>query len=387
MNTILNMDINRKYEIKNLLYTISWCMLFIQVLFIDNNFPYLPFNITVPAFALLLISAVFPFDYNLKEIITIAIAGIFVLLICYYTKIFAVFWIFAFISCSKGILLRPLFFKTLVVFSLVFIIATILSQTGIIEDKIRYATADAKYPKHYLGLKDPNYAHLIFLIIINLIFALYYNRLTFLHLFILMLLNTGVFLLTFCKTSAAIIYFMIIAAFTEKILAPHISKKIYTSILILLFICMLGLTIFMIFVPMLYNPAIPWHQKVNDFLTGRVVLSKNFFTWYNLTPFGNYIIEFSDPNSNIYMDIGFSVLLIQYGYIFSIFFILGYSYLFIRYIHEKNFVGILLILSVFLQMAAENYVILFFYNFTYVLLRSLIFKTDKPDELFTLSNT
>ena len=91
MNTILNMDINRKYEIKNLLYTISWCMLFIQVLFIDNNFPYLPFNITVPAFALLLISAVFPFDYNLKEIITIAIAGIFVLLICYYTKIFAVF--------------------------------------------------------------------------------------------------------------------------------------------------------------------------------------------------------------------------------------------------------------------------------------------------------
>ena len=87
------------------------------------------------------------------------------------------------------------------------------------------------------------------------------------------------------------------------------------------------------------------------------------------------------------MDIGFSVLLIQYGYVFSAFFIIGYFYLFIKYICDKNFVGILLIISVFLQMSAENYAILFYYNFTYILLRSLIFKTDKPDELFAIPNT
>ena len=387
MNAILNIDINRKYEIKNLLYNIAWCLLFIQVLCIDNGFYFLPFRITVPAFFLLLLSAIFPFDYNPKEIITIAVAGIFTLLICYYTKVNIVFWIFAFISCSKGIHLRPLLFKTLIIFSLLFIIAFILSQTGIIEDRIRYATADSSYPKHYLGLKDPNYAHLVFLLIINLIFALFYQKLSYGYLLILFILNTLIFLFTFCKTSAAIIYFMIAAAVTEKLLKPHISKKIYTSILILLLIFTFGLTLFMLFIPMFYDPSVPWQQKINDFLTGRVILSKNFFSKYELTAFGNYLAEFYEPNRTEYMDIGFSVLLIQYGYVFSAFFIIGYFYLFIKYICDKNFVGILLIISVFLQMSAENYAILFYYNFTYILLRSLIFKTDKPDELFAIPNT
>lgn len=384
---VFTMDIKRKYEIKNVLYSLSWCILLIQVLFIDNHFPYFPFNITLPAFCLLLLSALFPFEYSPKEIVIIAISGMISMFICYHTKVFTTFWVFAFISCSKGINLKPLFFKLLIIFSIFFLVTTALSFTGILEDKIRYATANSRFPKHYLGMTDPNYAHMIFLLIIDLIFILFYQRLSYAKLFLLLILNTVIFLLTFCKTSAAIIYFMIVAAFIEKFLSPHISKKIYNLILILLFICVVSLVFFIIYISIFYDPSIHWHQEINNFLTGRPNLSIHFFSKYDIKPFGNYFVEFLEPGHRETLDIGFDVLLIQYGYIFTAFYIIGYFFLFINYIRESNFAGILLVTSVLLHMSAENHALIFFYNFSYVLLRFLIFKTDKPDELFAMPNT
>lgn len=386
MNTFLNVDINQKYEIKNILYTIAWFLLFIQVLFLDNKLPYLPFNITLPAFAILLLSAIFPFDYTLKEIIIIAISGIITLLICYTTKVNIIFWVFSFIACSKGIRLRPLFFKTLVILSIFFIVIFVFSQIGIIDDKIRYATSDKTFPKHYLGFSDPNYTHTLFLIIISLIFTLYYPKLSFLHLFIFLILNTCLFLLTFCKTSALIIYFMLFAAFFEKILAPRISRKIYTFILILLFICIFGIVLFMTFGPLFYDPSVPFYQKINELFTGRFALSKNFFTWYSIRPFGNYIAELYAQPRTIYLDIGYNVILLQFGYIFTLFYVVGYLILFVENIRKQNFPAILLIVSVLLYMTEENYMVIMFYNISYLLFKPLLFNNDKTDELFIESN-
>ena len=387
MSTFFNIDINRKYELKNILYTIAWCLLFTQVLFLDNKLPYLPFNITLPAFIILLLSAIFPFDYTPKEIVTIAISGIITLIICYITKVNIILWVFSFIACSKGIRLRPLFFKTLIILSLFFIVILIFSQIGIIEDKIRYATSDKTFPKHYLGFSDPNYTHTLFLIIISLLFTLYYPKLSFLHLFLLLLLNTCLFLFTFCKTSAFIVYFMLFAAFLEKFLAPRISQKLYTFILIILFICMLFIVLFMTFGPMFYNPSIPFYQKVNNLFTGRFALSKKFFSWYNIRPFGNYISELYAVPRTIYLDIGYNVILLQFGYIFAIFYILGYFILFIQNILKRNFPAILLIVTVLLYMTEENYMVIMFYNISYLLFKTFLFKTDNSDELFTISNT
>lgn len=386
MNTFLNVDINQKYEVKNILYTIAWFLLFIQVLFLDNKLPYLPFNITLPAFAILLLSAIFPFDYTLKEIIIIAISGIITLLICYTTKVNIIFWVFSFIACSKGIRLRPLFFKTLVILSIFFIVIFVFSQIGIIDDKIRYATSDKTFPKHYLGFSDPNYTHTLFLIIISLIFTLYYPKLSFLHLFIFLILNTCLFLLTFCKTSALIIYFMLFAAFFEKILAPRISRKIYTFILILLFICIFGIVLFMTFGPLFYDPSVPFYQKINELFTGRFALSKNFFTWYSIRPFGNYIAELYAQPRTIYLDIGYNVILLQFGYIFTLFYVVGYLILFVENIRKQNFPAILLIVSVLLYMTEENYMVIMFYNISYLLFKPLLFNNDKTDELFIESN-
>lgn len=372
------MSLEEKYKIKNILFSLAWCLLLLQVLYLDSRFPQPDFRITFPCFLLLCLAAVFPFRYSFREILILGFLGILTLLVCYKSKFNILIWVYAFVACSKGIPLRPILFKTLIIYLIMFFGCILCSQLGLIEDATRSYGSSQTLLKHSLGMGDANTAHAILLIIICLVLALYYERLHISHLFLLIFVNSGLLAFTLCKTSAGIIYFILIAAICEKKLKPLLHQRIYNVILIFLFIGLFSIVALTTFGPIFYNGENKIYMELNHLFTGRFYLAKEFFNHYRILPFGNMISEFFAEPRTQYLDFGYSVLLLQFGYIYTIIFICGYIALYWHFFHSKNFAGILVISSVLLFMSSENIMTIIFYNFSYFWFRDFIFQGTEP---------
>ena len=376
MINFFKMSLDEKYKIKNILFSTAWCLLLIQVLILGSNLPGLPFSLTIPCFLLLCISAIFPFNYTAKEIFIIILMGILTLLVCYISKYNILIWVFTFIVCSKGIPLKPLFFRSLIIYSFIFVLAVVLSLSGKIPDVTR-ANGGTPYLKHALGLGDANTAHAVFLVIITLILSLYYQRLRCVHFIVLIILNTILFTFTICRTSAIIVYFIIFASLFEKILYPYINQRIYKKVLFLIILLTGFYVAFMTIIPIFYNAANPMFLMINRLFTGRFALGEVFFNHYSILPFGNYISEFFAEPQILYLDNGYSVLLLQFGFIYTILYIGLYFALLVKFYRQNNFAGILVITSVLLYMSMENLMTIIYYNLSYFWFRDFLFKNQK----------
>ncbi len=376
MLNFLKMSLDEKYRIKNVLFSVAWCLLLVQVLILGSNLPKLPFSFTIPCFILLCISAIFPFDYKLKEILIIIFMGILTLLVCYISKYNILIWVFSFIVCSKGIPLKPIFFKSLIIYSCIFILALVLSLSGKIPDVTR-SNGGTSYLKHALGLGDANTAHAVFLIIITLILSIYYEKLNYIHLIMLIISNTILLAFTICRTSAIIVYFILFAALLEKILCRYISRNTYKKILLLMISLLALYVAFMTISPVFYNETSPMFSKLNNLFTGRFALGEAFFSNYSILPFGNYISEFFAEPQSAYLDNGYSVLLLQFGFIYTILYIGLYFALLVKFYRQNNFAGILVITSVLVYMSMENLMTIIYYNLSYFWFRDFLFKNQK----------
>ena len=376
MIIFFKMPLDEKYKIKNILFSTAWCLLLVQVLILGSNLPNLPFSLTIPCFLLLCISAIFPFDYKAKEIFIIIFMGILTVLVCYISKYNILIWVFTFIVCSKGIPIKPIFFKSLIIYSCIFTLAVVLSLSGIIPDVTR-SNGGTSYLKHALGLGDANTAHAVFLIIITLILSLYYQKLNYIHLVMLIILNTILMTFTICRTSAVIVYFILFATFCEKLLSHRISQKAYKKIILLMIALLALYVIFMTISPIFYDETNNVFLKINHLFTGRFALGKIFFDNYPILPFGNYISEFFAEPQIAYLDNGYSVLLLQFGFIYTILYIGLYFALLVKFYRQNNFAGILVITSVLLYMSMENLMTIIYYNLSYFWFRDFLFKNQK----------
>ncbi|MDO4439417.1 MAG: hypothetical protein Q4B86_08285 [Eubacteriales bacterium] len=376
------LSLERKYEIKNTIFTLAWCLLLIQVLIFNSTIPAPGFKVTFLCLLLLAFSAIFPFDYSLKEIIIVGICGIFTLILCYKLKLNSILWVYMFIVCSKGISLKPLFKKTLFIYIGFLIVCFALSQMGIITDAIR-DNGGTHELKHSLGTVDANTTHSILLFIVAAVFCVYYKQLKYWHLIALFALNALVYSFTIARTSALIIYFVLIIAFVEKLIESHISQKTHNLLNALMIVCVDLVIVFFTIVPLIYNREMPslLHNifvKINDLITGRFVLANNYYANNGISLFGTYLPDMVNvAERTSYLDIGYCVLLIQYGLIFYFVYVLGHLALLIRFYRKQDFGMLLAITTILLHMSCENIATMIFFNIIYFYFRDFIFRKNK----------
>lgn len=382
MLTSSKLSLERKYEIKNIIFNLTWCLLLTQVLIFNSTLPAPPFKVTILCLILLAFCALFPFDYNLKEIFIVGAGGILTLILCYKMKLNSILWVYMFIVCSKGISLKPVFKKTLFIYILFLVLCFILSQLGIIPEAVRDNGGTFEL-KHSLGTVDANTTHSILLFVVALFFCIYYKKLKYWHLVILFVLNAFIYSFTICRTSALIIYFVLIIAFIEKLISSHISEKTHNILNALMIVCIISVILFFTIVPVIYNAGLPAPaqnvlSKINNLITGRFYLANEFLKNNGIGLFGNYLPDMVNvAERSSYLDIGYSVLLIQYGLIFYFIFVFGHIALLVRFYKKQDFGFLLGITTILLHMTCENTATMIFFNVLYFYFRDFIYKGNK----------
>lgn len=360
-------------KIKNILFQTGMCILFAQVYLIGSTIPLPEIRLTLPAFVLILISAFFSLNYSYRQITASAIIMVLGAYTAISTKNNNALWIAILLTFSRGIDIKSLMKKMLIILTTVYVIAMLLAFIGIIPDLTRDTAAGADLIKHSMGINDANGNHAFFLIIISLIIALYYEKLKLWHYSVMFILNYFIYRITICRTAAAIIAMEIVGAYIIKSFLDKEKLKKYLQYMMLMAdVSMIILICILIFAAYRFDWQISWMTKLNNFITGRLWLGHDFFQRYPVKLFGNYMPDIVGQTA--VLDIGYYVLLLQYGPIFTVFYIAANVFLLHRFRVKEQYGQYIAVIASLLYLSTENMLISYaFYNFTYFWISDLLF--------------
>ncbi len=351
--------------LKNILFQLAWCMLMTQVFLTETRIPLPTTRVTVPCLGLICLSMLICLNYTVKQLIMVGILGIIGILTTYISKNSFVLWACVLLACSKDIRYELTLKYMLIAMTAVFIVAVPLAAIGIIENIVVRGT-HGQMNKFALGFGAANMTHAYVLTMCLLAAVLFYGKINTPQAAAAILVNIVLFHWTKCKTSAALIILLFAAIPVIKWINKSIAgKKLLQWLMLIGNIGIVLCILLLVILPYFYDENAFWVKLLGRFGTvkARLHLSSLFVADYKIRLFGNYIHELTDYSR--YLDIGYEVLLLRYGILFTLVFCCGSIYL-LRYFRKKEmYAQYLAVMMVLIHTCMENLYIIAFYNFTY----------------------
>lgn len=309
--------------------------------------------------------------FTIKQITYIALFILLGAIITLFSKKTTIFISIIAIIFAKDIPYERLFKSVFIVRSIAFIFMIVLGVSGIIDSSNSFRIGDnGEVIKRYsLGFVHPNITYLNFYIIILLFIYIYYKRINIVHCSWIFLLSLILFKLTDSRTGLLSVLLSLLIVWILK--SNLVKKKIVKKLIVL---TPLFCNVFSILTAYYYSPNNNVIEGLNNILTGRIGLANRFLNNYKITLFGQKIVEGSNLNgAYLRIDNGYISLLLAYGIIISLIYIVLQTIILRKFISEKRYKEILLILSFAIYGITEVYIYNIFVNISLIFLSEILY--------------
>ncbi len=352
--------------LKNILFQLAWCLLMTQVFLTQTTIPLGTFRITGICLGLIILSVLVYMNYSLKQLLTVGALGIVGVLTSYVSKDNITLWACILLACAKDIRYELTLKYMLAAMTVIFVLVFALSSCGVIENVALIGT-HGMMNKFSMGFGSANLSHAYFLTMCLLFVTLFYEKIGIVIAAAAIVLNLLYFHLTKCKTSVALIVLLFAAVLiTKKLRGSSWGRKLMQVLMLIGNIGIVLSMLILVVLPYYYRSDAPWISCFDHYGTvlARIALSHYFLENYHITLFGNYIHELIDHS--YYLDIGYEVLLLRYGILFTMIFCIGSIYL-LRYFRKKEcYAQYLAVMIMLIHNCMESWYLIAFYNFSYL---------------------
>lgn len=257
----------------------------------------------------------------------------------------------------------------------------VLYKIGIIQDIninfIRKFNDFTVYERHSLGFKNPNHAGYFFFILITLFFILI-KQVRIIYFILAFLLNQFMYTTIYSLTSYLIVNLFLFMTFCVKYM--HVYKYLIFKILTCSVACFCFIISYII--SYFYSYHYEVLEKLNLILSGRIELSNLFLDKYKVNLFGQRLLYNSDETDFInyaVLDNSYIKILLQFGLIPTILFLLCNFFLIKLMLQKKLYIESISICCMSIYCMSESFIFNFHINYTLIFLSFILFK-DKINE-------
>lgn len=308
--------------------------------------------------------------YRYTELLIVLLLGALSVLIFYNTKkIGGILSIIALLGL-KGVDTRKLLKLSFYLRSISFIIVVSLTSIGILQNaKLIHIRGDSSVIRYSMGFSHPNQFHLAFIIILLLYLYFYFQKINAIHITVLCLLNFLIYQKSFSRTSCIIGFFAIFMMvwFRSNVLCK-LKNFVCYSILPIGFIVSI--------VPALLYDKTELIRKVDRLLQWRITFGRHYLEQYPINLFGNNL-----RNDTIVLDSGYIELIINYGIIFTFFYVIAYLILIHRFVKNRNYRELLLVVCFLSYGVTEAFIPNLFANVSMIFIGELIFPVKTKESM------
>ena len=205
--------------------------------------------------------------------------------------------------------------------------------------------------RYLLGYRFPTFLPNYYFHLVLCWFFIRKEKVTFLELLVILLLNYPIYVFTDTKASFGLVILSCIAMLFVKYLKINYSTlmfgKLYKLFTKYSFIIFAAIAIYFQYT---YNPELEWMGKLNTMFSGRLALGHWGYELYGIQPFGSFVefttmLEATETNKFFYIDSAYVQLLLVYGAIIFALVCIGYTRIGIRVVkHNDKYFGLVLIL-------------------------------------------
>lgn len=326
------------------------------------------------------------FNYTVKQFIKLLLIFLLFVISCYYSKQTYLLQLLILVIGFKDTNFKTIAKTTIIIESLILIMTISFSIAGIIDNRVFFRD---NTPRYCLGFI---YTSLLSIYVLNLsmLLCLFKKfRTNFIFMFIIIVLNLVVFIITDIKTSlfCFFIYLMLVFILEKKWLYNipfsglifNIADNIFYIFAFLSFALSLS-----------YNGESPFYSIIDSILTSRIRLGHdaliNFGTSFfgqNLTLIGNAEITFGSAPANTYNYIDSSYL--QIGIIYGLFILLIVLFLFkktlINLRNNKEYYSYTLLFVIALHSFVEDQLLFVSLNIFILCWSNYILSNKKSSDL------
>lgn len=363
-----------KFEKRTVFYFLFFIILsFAKGIGLDNNDLF--FNTLTVFSVILLFIHILNEKYSVREILFIAIFTILGIIILIASKKTTILISIVSIILAKNINYEKLFKAVFVVRLLGFISVISLSLMGLVENVKSYRLLETGdiITRYSLGFQHANITYLNFLVLVILYIYINYEKLRGRQYIFILILSWMLYAVTDSRTGFLVLLITIlinILSKKKKLINNFFVRK---GIILMPIIC----SFFILITSIFYSTSNKLLYELNSVLTGRLELSSRFLKMYNIKLFGQTIIEGSNVNgSYLRIDSGYISLLLGYGFIIFIIFIIAQISILKRYINSGNNREIALIISFLIYGITEVYIYNIFINISLIFLSDLLYKKE-----------
>jgi len=304
--------------------------------------------------------------YNYKELFIVIALGILGILIYYSTKKAGGILSIMAIMGLKDVDIKKLFKFSLYIRITSFFLLMSLTVFHIIQNtRITNIRGNDTIIRYSMGFSHPNQFHLAYIIILLLCIYIYYDKLGFMHITLLGVINILAYTKSFSRTSAFIGFlaiFMLI--WFKSIYFMKLKHVICIGIIPFGFLISL--------IPALLYNKIPNLRTIDSILQWRITFSKHYLESYPLKLFGNNL-----SGDSIVLDNGYVELVINYGLFFTFLYVTAYMILSYRCVKRRMYPELLLIVCLSIYGITEAFIPNLFVNISIIFFGELIFNNYK----------
>ena len=322
---------------------------------------------TILAFVMILTKLIIT-KYTRKEIIICLILGLIGIISYFFTKREGVLLTIITIVSLKNVPYKRVLCLAFSLRCIIFILLVTLSLTGIIEnvETVHWRDEVGFITRYALGYDHPNLLHTNFFILVILFIYLFYERLNVISYILMLGINYFIYTFSISRTGFySTILVVIVTIFLKKRL---INKRIFYNI------CKIAIPfsiLFTIITAFGYN-NFEVIKGLDRLFSGRIFYSNYFLTYYNWNLFGRSLTN----DSNL-LDNGYVVLMINYGIVVFLIYVLGYYKVIKKFIKLQMDKELLMICFFSIYGITEGFLPNIFLNLSLIFLSSLIFKINK----------
>lgn len=306
--------------------------------------------------------------WNASDVIAIFIS-IIVLYIKAQTNAPAILDCLVFCFCGRYISFDVVLKESAVISTVLLLTIVACAFKGILPNYIDYASIGRV--RQYIGFR---YALFPAMILFNITCGVCYISRSHLNLktiALLLIANTFIFLLTDSRLSFFISVFVIIGIIilqkTKKSTIWNIILKYITPI------SFVGLFIVSFIIVNSYDPTNPFYSRLNEFLGNRLLFAQRALNTYGTSLFGQPI-QFIGNGIDVtghsglgsgaynYVDMLFILLPVQYGWIFTIIFLVLSTRVAVMAMEENDYCLLVILLAIALHCFVDDLAIYLYYN-------------------------
>lgn len=318
--------------------------------------------------------------YTFGQLACLISVGLVVGVSAYLCKSYTLLWVFAFVAAGQSIRIKPLAAISLVVSATTVAFAVLGSVCG--DLSVVYTNRGGVIgARSSMGFTHPNgFGEMIFKLCIAWV-VLRYPKMTF---YDLLLYLSGVFIVievADSRTSAVGILLAIILVAFCMIAKERLSVRAISGVFIVVSIVLIAVSFYLM---VAYDAADSVHSVINNALSGRPYYSNRYFSLFPPTLLGTDfsnapMVYMSSGNveSNLLVDNAFCRLVIRYGYITTVIFLISILAI-IQKAYRESYLGVCLIGLMICIVAgfSERYMLDFGFNYFLVALSTVLY--SKP---------